>query len=223
MNNFSSIIIIGIIEKMEAVAKVKNPTTGRMITVGGDAYNKLIASGYKLVAGVLQPPNQQVQMPPVVVPTQTTVMVPIPQTRPPVIVPPTQVIVLTKVVEGAIPTLGTLEIELDRIMKEETAAQVRLCNTCKEYYMDRWMPFTVKELKNLNKIVQACTECSKLCEINQAREKVPNPQKCQPYKAAGIAGHKQEIRLESQIAAEQIRLGLMTGKDVGQYFPKPGK
>lgn len=173
--------------------KVVNPLTGRQINVGGNVYNTLIAQGYKLDNGKLEN---------ITVPT---------------IGKPEKLIV-----PGTIPTVGDLEKQLATVHLEEDQTRMKVCNICKEYYMDRTTRFDKRELENLRKFSQACVTCARLCDNFYSRQGITNSPNCIRYKNAVASASRQIVSLESEQAAEQIRLGFRTDRDVSHLFPKPG-
>lgn len=227
--------------------KIKNPITGCMISIGGDTYNRLLAQGYKLINGILHPPSTisvtpySPQINPYI-PPQVNIMphvnpyspqVNIPQVNPYSpqvnILPQVnryshQVNILPQVnpyvVPGAVPSLGNMPIQVNELLKQEDATRIKLCNICKEYYINRSMPFTIPEINNLNKIVQACSECKRFCENNYSRRGINNPPECHQYKVAEISSKQQQTKLQSQITADQIRKGIHQGQDISYLFPK---
>lgn len=179
--------------------KVRNPTTGRSIQVGGDVYNKLIAQGYHLVRGQLVATTV---VPP---PPPTPVVQPGPRVYPPI--------------PGPIPNVETLDVVVQQQLREEEAQRQRACGICQEYYLNRYVPFTVPELNNLRAIARHCSDCGRLCDQQYYRRGIVNPPQCTQYKTAGIQATNQVQRLEHQAINEAMRRDLAAGKDVTKYFP----
>lgn len=267
--------------------KIKNPITGRMISIGGDTYNKLIAQGYTLANNTLYPPPQlptpniypslsptitvplpthqykpqipipqqvpmpqqykpqipmhqqqykpqipipqqvpipqQLYKPPIPIPQQVPIsqqQIPMPQQqyKPQILIPQQQI-----VVPGNIPTIDVFEQEMKMLEKEEEEQRVRMCGICKEYYIDRWRPFTIPELGNLSKIIQACNKCGELCDAKYYRRGITNAKECQQYKTAATMGQKQVNRLDAELRVKAINAAEMAGKDIGQFFPQVPK
>ena len=222
---------------MEA-AKVRNPVTGRMITVGGTTYNQLITQGYQLAPPVIPTtipmpkvpvipttipmPNVPATVP--VIPTTITMpkvptKVPVIHTTSPTIITMPNVPVSPVMYLGPVPTVGTFQEEINRIAREEEDRRVRVCGICREYYIDRWNPFTIPELSNLSKIVQACSECAELCDAKHYRAGITNAKSCQSYKTATAAGQKQITNLDTAIRMKGIQAAQAAGTDIGKFFP----
>lgn len=197
--------------------KVRNPTTGRAIQVGGAVYNQLLAQGYRRVGGELVGPTV-VAVPPPTIPSPTVTRPPLLRVPiPPTVNPPLQVI------PGPIPNVNALDAAVQQRLREEEAQRQRSCGLCQEYYLNRYMPFTLPEVNNLRAIANHCAECGRLCEAQYYRQGVVNAPQCAPYKAAGVQATTQLRRLEQQAVNEAIRRDLAAGKDVGKYFPNVPK
>ena len=224
--------------------KVRNPITNRMINVGGDTYNALIASGYRLIGDTLYPPTQPLYPVPVTVfptvptnnpvfptvvspilPTMQSVNKPVnnpiyptvPITQPKI---PSPKIPSPKIVPGNIPTITAFEEEMMMLEREEDAKRTKLCGICKGYYIDRTRPFTTQEINNLGKIIQACDQCTKLCDAKYLRSGITNARECQQYRTAAAMGQKQHDRLEADLRVKAMNAAIMAGKDIDQYFPQ---
>lgn len=183
-------VIVSIV-KMATFTKVRNPTTGRAIQVGGDVYNKLIAQGYRMVGGELVAP-QAVALPPPILPPK---------------------------VSTPIPNLGSLDTAVQQILREEDTRRQRACDICQQYYINRYMPFTPPELNNLRAITGYCAECGRLCDRQYYRRGIVNPPQCTPYKTAAVQAQNQVQRIEHEQVMQAIRTDLAAGKDVSKYFP----
>lgn len=226
---------------MESTMKVRNPVTGRLIAVGGDTYNGLIARGYVLVNGTLQAPMIAVVNPivtPVVTPVnipRPTVIIPKPVVtipRPVVTIPPRPLAVpipprpmspVKVIIPGTIPSMTNLEDQRRLILQEEEAKRVRLCKSCTELYINRYVPFTAAETNNLGLIVRACSECNNLCDAKYTREGFPNASECHKYKTAAIMGNAQLQKLQAQAFDARVRREAAMGQDVGYLFPSVPK
>lgn len=195
--------------------KVINPLTGRLIAVNGDTYNRLISQGYKYVNGSLILSSQSIQ-PKISAPTIKPILPTIKPILPTAVQPPIE----PKTVSGSIPKVDILEQEIKILQQEEEMKRTQLCRSCKELYIDRWMPFTARELDNLNKIIHVCDECNKLCDAKYSRKGISNSSECLPYKTAVASGKQQESKLRSELIVKGIRLGAVSGQDINQYFPK---
>ena len=212
---------------MEAVYKVRNPHTGRLITVGGQVYNNLIAQGYRLVQGQLvqeviplpTPPQPVRPLPtppqpvrPLPTPPQPVTVPILPQTVPIGNVPaPPQTVPI-----GSIPAPPQLiSQELAQIIQEEQ----RTCKLCQQYYINRYTKFTPPELNNLRIIQQLCGRCANLCGQRYARAGLPPGPDCAPYDHASRHSQQQAAALDSQIRTQAIRVGSAAGTNVNRFFP----
>ena len=149
-----------------SVQKVKNPKTGRMITVGKDVYNKLIAEGYVLrgstlvkdapgigsiTAGMSQmtvtppvitpPPSQPIISPPVVTPPPSQPIIPQPIISQPITSPPPVTIGKTEVPAPATVTVhGPVPVTTG--LRTEFIESIRqdrkeMCGICQSEYVTR--------------------------------------------------------------------------------------
>lgn len=191
---------------MEAVYKVRNPHTGRLITVGGQVYNNLIAQGYRLVQGqlvqeVIPLPTPPQPVRPLPTPPQPVRPLPIPPQTVPI---------------GSVPAPPQLiSQELAQIIQEEQ----RTCGLCQQYYINRYTKFTPPELNNLRIIQQLCGRCANLCGQRYARAGLPPGPDCAPYDHASRHSQQQAAALDAQIRTKAIRIGSAAGTNVNRFFP----
>jgi hypothetical protein len=250
---------------MESGNKVRNPLTGRMITVGGDVYCKLLKSGQikpskndpiediqaALECLNVKEPGDEEYMPPpppagkplplpgyVAVKPRPAPALPLPAppapaSRPsyappapaapkaPILAPVRREAIPSP--EGVVPRDNGFQQQIAAIQAEEDARRNKTCGICKSYAVDRYQPFTLREVNNLGVITQACQECSDLCIQRATRAGRPNAPECNQYRAAVVSGQRQYNALMAQQRMNGIRLNEVAGRDVGQFFPQVPK